>query len=167
MKKKMVIFTGVDATGKSTISNRIQKHLGWNLIHFDKVKSLKEGKKINYKFLEETTENILVDRYYIEEVVYASVYRNYTADYIKDLEEKLLDKFEVIIIYTTAKTEIIKERFKTRGEDTTKASDIDTLKEKYEEFLSNTLIEKIIKIDTTNGFNEECEKFLVEVLKNV
>lgn len=167
MKNKMVIFTGVDATGKSTISSRIQKYFGWNLVHFDKVNTLEEGENINYKFLSDINENIIVDRYYMEEVVYAPIYRGYAANYIEDLEKKLMEKFNVIIIYTTASTEIIKERFRTRGEDTTRASDIDILKENYNKFLSNTLIRNVVKIDTSQGFNEEDKNKLIEVLENV
>jgi len=167
MKKKMIIFTGVDATGKSTISSRMQKHLNWDLIHFDKVHSLEESKHINYKFLEEVNENILVDRYYMEEIVYAPIYRGYSANYVADLEEKLLEKFDVAIVYTTADTKVIEERFRTRGEDSTKASDIDTLKENYINFLDKSLIKTVIKVDTTKEFDKESENKLVEVLKNV
>lgn len=166
VKPKLIIFTGVDATGKSTIVKRISEEFNMPVIHMDKVSSEEEGKKLNYEILNNVNEDTIMDRYYMEEVVYAVVYRDYKAGYLEDLEQLLLSKFDVLIIYTFAKQSIIEERFKSRGESFTKIEDIKTLNKLYDDFLEKTLINKKILINTTNNLDENDYNNIIRMIND-
>ena len=166
-KPKLIIFTGVDATGKSTIVEYISNKLNIPTKHMDKVKNEEEGKKLNYAILNNTNDDLIMDRYYMEECVYAIVYRNYEAKYIQELENLLLTKFNVVIVCTFAETEVIEERFDSRGESSTKKENIPELKKLYDDFLQNSLIKKKILIDTTNNLIEKDYNDIIRLLENI
>lgn len=164
-KHNLIIFTGVDATGKSTIAGKVKKEFNLPLLHLDKVDNENEGKIINHYFMKCIDHDIILDRYYMEEVVYAPVYRGYKASYIREFEKEMLDKFNVILIYTTAETEVIKQRFNARGEDFTRPNDIEILKEHYLRFLDETLISNKFVVDTSKGLSKKEEEKLMGELR--
>ena len=131
----------------------------------DKVGSEIEGNMVNYYFMKCINQDMILDRYYMEEVVYAPIYRGYKASYIEELERELLKKFNVILIYTTAATEVIKQRFNDRGEDFTNPEDIEMLKRNYMDFMNDTLIKNKFIVDTSNGLSKEDENRLMEDLR--
>lgn len=164
-KPNLIILTGVDATGKSTIGQMIKDHFNLPLFHLEKVGSELEGDMINHYFMKCINEDMILDRFYMEEVVYAPVYRGYKASYIKEFEKELMEKFNVILIYTMADTEVIKQRFEDRGEDLTSPDDIEELKRRYDEFLCESLIDTRFMINTSKGFDEKQKQFLMEGLE--
>ena len=153
-KPNLIIFTGVDCTGKSTIAKYVSDKLKLSLKSPDKPKDKQEGKLINYNILDSVNTDIILDRYYMEEIVYAPIYRGYKADYIKELEKQLMERFNVILVYTYASTNVIKQRFDTRGEDSTRKEDIEQLKINYCDFLHSSLITKRIVVNTSYDLSD-------------
>lgn len=153
-KPDLIIFTGVDCTGKSTIAKYVSNKLEIPLKSPIKPKSEQEGKLSNYDLLNKIKSDTILDRYYIEEVVYAPIYRGYKADYIKELEQQLINNFNIVLVYTYASTDVIKQRFDTRGEDSTRKEDIEQLKINYCDFLHGSLITKRVVVNTSYDLTE-------------
>ena len=105
-----ILVEGLDRLGKSTLVESIQQELGYfQVIHFGKPKHLKfyETQATNGFILNEKSEylyqhasfknmfeliksdaRIIFDRAHLGECVYSPIYRNYSGDYVYDLERK-------------------------------------------------------------------------------
>lgn len=144
MKKTFIVFEGLDGTGKTSLAQMVAKIIDSEYTHNDKSKTYEEGKANSYNYistLRRSNEAVIDRLVHTGEAVYAPVYRGYDgSDYFEDLESKMLEEFNIIIVYVTAKEEIIKSRLEYRGEDYIKTEDLNKLKENYERYLSNTKI---------------------------
>ena len=111
-----ILVEGLDRLGKSTLVESIQQELGYfQVIHFGKPQKLKYYEKITtslegirpdesaeinplfqYQFasfknmfeLLRSDARIISDRAHLGECVYSPIYRNYSGDYVYDLERK-------------------------------------------------------------------------------
>lgn len=113
------IIEGIDRLGKSTLVQNIQHKLGYHLvIHYDKPKQLdcyiNQGSKsplqiyqemVNetmFGLIDDSYNNIIFDRGHLGECVYAPLYRNYSGDYVFDLEyETNLNDTKLILLTTS------------------------------------------------------------------
>ena len=148
MKKLFVVFEGVDGVGKTTLANKIAEMYKVDVVHNDKSLTYEDGKKNSYNYIE-TLRNMktcVIDRLvHTGEAVYAPIYRGYDgSDYFEDLETKMMEEFNIIIVYVYADDETIKNRLKNRGEDYINIEDIKELKNNYNNFLSKTKIPYMI-----------------------
>lgn len=101
------IIEGIDNTGKGTLVDTIQDHLGFHqIIKFDKPKKLSyynddareyqmESFKNAFSMLEgflsgRKVPKLIFDRFHLGELVYSPFYRGYSGDYVFDLERKLM-----------------------------------------------------------------------------
>lgn len=114
------IIEGIDRLGKSTLVNEIQQELGYHLvIHYDKPQSLKayqteENPLLKYQQevnqnmfrLLRTPCNIIFDRGHLGECVYAPLYRDYSGDYVFDLESNVNKRTTKLILLTTSNFDI-------------------------------------------------------------
>lgn len=154
MKKLFVVFEGVDGVGKSTLAEKMAEYFEVGITHNDKSYSYEEGKENSYNYIEtmRNMETGVIDRLvHTGEGVYAPIYRGYDGtDYFDDLEEKMLEEFDILIVYVTADDKIIEERLKSRGEDYINIEDIAKLKENYQKFLNRTKI-PYLTFDATSG----------------
>ena len=143
-KKLFIVFEGVDGTGKSTLAKAIADKYGVEVTHNDKSLTYEEGKKNSYDYIEKLKEMPfgVIDRLvHTGEAVYAPIYRGYTGiDYFNDLEEKMLEEFDILMVYVHAENDVIEERLKSRGEDYISLKDIDRLKGNYDYYLRQTEI---------------------------
>lgn len=163
MKKLFVCFEGVDGVGKSTLAEAIANMYKVNLTHNDKSMSYEEGKKNSFEYIE-TLRNMptgIIDRLvHTGEAVYAPIYRGYDgSDYFDELEEKMLDEFNILIVYVHASDDTIERRLKSRGEDYIDLEDISKLKENYDKFLSRTKFPYI----TFNTDDEDISKNILKL----
>ncbi len=163
MKKLFVCFEGVDGVGKSTLAEGIANMCKVKLTHNDKSLSYEEGKKNSFNYIEtlRTMPTGIIDRLvHTGEAIYAPIYRGYDgSDYFDELEEKMLDEFDILIVYVHASNETIERRLKSRGEDYINLEDISKLKENYEKFLSRTKFPYI----TFNTDDEDVSKNLLKL----
>lgn len=143
-------FSGCDASGKSTHVKELSKILQYNWIHFDKPKDLEDGKNQYFNFLNNLNENIICDRLHDGEWVYAPIFRGYKGNYLKEFEQRLVQKFNYLFIYVKAELETIKERARKRGEDFVKEKHFKTVLDYFDQYLEEQSLPFII-IDTTNS----------------
>lgn len=144
---KIVILTGPDKSGKTTLTSSLLKEYPW----FSTYKSLKPASldianKTTSEFLEKqlsTVNPIICDRFhYPEELIYSSL--NRAEDLPDDIKKwyKLfviptLQKLDTKIIYCTASTDILKQRFIESKETDIQIEWFESLQAKYKEFVKH------------------------------
>lgn len=138
-KYKKIVVIGCDGVGKTTFINKLAEVIGYSVVKGSSFE-MTEGKNNEELFeaFNELTEleNVIFDRFTYCNYVYASEFADYaslTVDQIRELEKVLQD--DTLLIYLTAKTETIIDRFNTRGEDYVRINQIDSIKEKYDYIL--------------------------------
>lgn len=61
----IIHITGQNGAGKTTLCNNLSKKLNIPIIHFDKVRTMEEGKKQYFDFLNNyKNEDIILDRFH-------------------------------------------------------------------------------------------------------
>lgn len=123
MAKQVYAIEGIDRVSKSTLINSILNELGfYQVIHFSKPEVLERYERAVQPAYEQIIENyskflyqqesfrnsmlmvhsgarLIFDRWAIGEVVYAPMYRNYSGDYIFELEQYfMLDTQDIRLI---------------------------------------------------------------------
>lgn len=104
MKNKFIIIEGPDNVGKTTLINGIKNYFNdytFHTIHYSNVKQESTEKVIEYskKMYKEmfsymlnsikfNKSGIICDRSHIGEMVYGPIYRNYTGEYVIDIEKE-------------------------------------------------------------------------------
>lgn len=113
----LVVIEGVDKAGKSTLAERLKRELGWNVVHFGKPGP---DPFLEYNtFLDNLTENLICDRFFLGELVYGPLLRkkqSITQKQIKIIESKC-NRIGTIIIHANPKYKTISDRFDKLGDD--------------------------------------------------
>lgn len=117
MKKKMIIFCGADGSGKTTLAGEISRLTGFPVEHHGPVHTYLEGKMQYFHDVYKNDYSVIKDRFYEGEVIFAPLYRGYEADYIEELEDLIIEKFDPLLIYVHAPFDVLVKRCKERGED--------------------------------------------------
>lgn len=134
---KLVVFEGVDKSGKTSIANLLKK-------------------KTNF-------EHLVLDRAFISQTVYAVIYnRKSVAQSCFNLMHKI--KNDLIIVYVTASTKVINKRLKESNHE---KINVDKEKEVFEYFINRAIVNniKVIKIDTTDKTEETAANELLNILE--
>lgn len=114
----VIIICGLDRCGKSTQIEKIrnyfsEKNIETNVIHYEQVNTTKEhqeaASRIRYddmlKTANELSKNksvMIYDRAHLGEYVYSPIYRNYSGEYVFELEKKyetVMDK-AILFLFT-------------------------------------------------------------------
>lgn len=191
----IIIIEGADALGKSTqvqlIKNRFElEGKTVHILHYSNLKFSKNkddilaASKNLYKSVFDlminnefnTPENILIfDRSYIGEVVYSPIYRNYSGDYVYDIENDFVTNYKFAakntkLILFTDSAEAVIERDKKRGDMKSFTLDIDKKRKEltaFEEAVKKSKLNK--KIISLKGrspeqiFKEDVENFIFKI----
>lgn len=141
MKKPIIIFEGVDKSGKTTLLNRFNK-------------------LTNFKY-------IVLDRFTISSKVYDCLFERNNRQYFKEIENKFFDVFNVIIVYCYCDEDIIKQRLKEANEELPdRLKNIRMVEKQFRyELIAKRAINNcyIIEVDTSNDLEICLEKILNEV----
>lgn len=173
----ILLFEGVDKSGKSSLLNDFCQYLISQQINFDEFKNKikPEGKSElsigrtagiylgAYQLASNKYYPVLFDRSHITEVVYSSR-RGYEAlDYFDWLsyEEKQKD---MLLVYTSAPVSVVKKRFEQDGEDYVKPEEIETILNRFDIYLKRTKLPtlKLSSIDDRTNNVSELINFLKE-----
>jgi len=162
----IIIIEGIDKAGKSTIVKDLEDLFENKAIVLKLSQKPKDGSpdellkvKVAYRELFEQARmmnekgmKVIFDRSYPSELVY-SIKRGYDAlknqewwEFDESLKD-LVDKKEILLIYCSTEDQIIETRFKTDNETFMEPQEIPLFKERYEEFLSKTIL-PYIRIDS-------------------
>lgn len=166
----MIIITcGCDATGKTTLIEQLSKELNYNIVKGSSFQIT--GNKTNKELFESftdllETDNVIFDRYIYSNYVYAPLYEDYsvlTEEQVRFIEREL--KGDAIVIYLTASTETIKQRFETRGEEYVSIDEIDKIKLGYEKVLMHSDL-PVYTYNTSIISTEEIVEDIMDILNN-
>lgn len=119
MRNLFIIVEGCDNTGKSTLINNLKNYyneITLHNLHYSNVKQdntaevIKYNKKLYNEMFELMTltlkndkNGLIFDRSHLGELVYGRIYREYSGDYVLDIEKKfghILDVFENLFLIT-------------------------------------------------------------------
>lgn len=118
-KTDMVIFEGADGTGKSYLSKQKMDKMGAGLLlHFDK--PAKGFDKYIYFHVALLKVPVVLDRFYMSELVYSDVYgRQCLLDYmdVNCLEELMTKREADVRVLVVKNKQLIEKRLKSRGEE--------------------------------------------------
>lgn len=143
----IIIISGCDRTGKTTLSNNIRSHFSSSIYkHFQVPASAQAAKDEYFSFLDNIDPNQLyiLDRFYECEAVYAPIYRNYTLSYQQEIEQLLREKFNVLFVYVQSDLDVIKQRIINCGEDYVHDDDITKVINNYKQFMNTIKLPYII-----------------------
>ncbi len=162
-------ITGMDATGKSTLSEKLCKELNGEYIHFSNPKDMNDGREQYLNFLRQVDKNktYICDRFHDGEWVYAPIYRNYKACYMNEIESEIKKTDKYMLAYIYADLETIKERIKVRGEDFVKEEHYQLV---IDNFKNNFLMEQQLPftmINTSSGTVESNYELLKKSFEKV
>lgn len=143
----LIIFEGVDKSGKSTLINEFNKDT-------------------NFSF-------VVIDRLTISSKVYDELFSRNNYDYYDNVEMEIAKNFNVLIVYCDAPNNIIEERLMKANEKLPKElSDIKKVKDVFNHYLyHHCSFLNIVNVDTTKDISECLEAikrklYCMGVLKN-
>jgi thymidylate kinase len=159
-----IIISGCDRSGKTSMSNKIIEDMNAEYFHFDSPKSLEAGKAEYFNFIDglNPNKNYLCDRFYMEEDIYAPIYRGYNLNYAREIEKHILNKNNALYVYVKADIDTIRNRIKRCGEDFVKDEDLEKVINNYNKFLFNC---KLPFITITNNDTDDRDKNAEECVK--
>jgi len=162
MNQKIIIFIGVDNSGKTTIAQKLSNEIGIPYYKKENEKSLFNNRDLNilfseafymYSFLDKTGYSIIRDREYPCEFSLSKVYQRETReDLIWELDNKYFNLNTFFIF-------CYKDEYKNFSDELISFDKIEEIKNKYEEFLSLTK-NKYLKLNTTD---ENLENQLLKI----
>ena len=153
----LIILEGVDCSGKTWMAERLLKQIPNTIImkHGTKPKSADPKQQMTLKstyehmydmavLSEAQGFNVIFDRYFLSELVYAPIKRDYDpkieyvpGEYYWELEEKIL-QLSHLLVYVYADIDIIKSRLESRGDDYIVDQDLPLLQQGYDLLVSKT-----------------------------
>lgn len=158
----LIIFDGVDKSGKSTLAKKLSEMLNIPYIKLNNI-SVKENEEIKdgisiatHSQLETVTQlyekgvmkNAILDRFYPSEVVYSKLFnRNYDIQYIKQIERRFKQCNDVIFVHTKCHYSILKKRWNNE-KLLNKENHLKHLISLYDNFYQETELD-VIEIDTS------------------
>lgn len=129
-KPILIIFEGVDKTGKTTIRDRFNK-------------------KTNFGY-------VVLDRLTTSSKIYNEFFGRDRLDYYKTIEDAMIKAFNVLVVLCECDTEIILERLRNANEELPKQlRNVDEVKKAFREEVERSFINYVV-IDTTNKEIDEC-----------
>lgn len=103
--------------------------------------------------------SVIKDRFAMGEVTYSQIYRNYKADYMKELEEALMEKYDVHLFFITGDTDFLQKRLEKRGEDFLQMEDLQHISDLCNEYFEESILPKT-KLYAEAGSQRNCNIIL-------
>lgn len=155
MRNLFIIIEGPDAVGKSTLISNIKNYFNdftLHMLHYSNVKQDTPEKTIYYskKMYEEmfgfmltsikhNQTGIICDRSHLGEMVYGPIYRNYSGEYVIDIEKKyhnILDVWDNLHLITLIDdADRIIDRDKERGDGLSFSLDVEKKQTEIDNFI--------------------------------
>lgn len=137
----LIIFEGVDKSGKTTILNEFNK-------------------KTNFSY-------VVLDRLTTSSKVYNELFERDRLKYYEDVERKLLESFNVLVVLCECDTELNKKRLKKANETLPKQlENVDMMKRKFYDEVEKSFINFML-VDTTFKNIDECVEDVIKRVKGM
>ena len=132
----MIIVDGCDCTGKTTLINELSRITGFKALKGSDFNIAEQGTEKMYEFmlsLSRLNESVILDRYFISNLVYAPMYNAnmLKENHIKSIINEI--KRKSITIYLFADEDIIRNRMINRSDDYININDIGEILSRYKE----------------------------------
>jgi len=169
----LIILEGVDCSGKTTVAHRLNRILPrciyvkngavpYNSTDEHTINALKYNYSSLIEFFIKARElnlNVVMDRFFISELVYSKIKRDYEAahdPYYAELSLKLeklfSDALGGLIVYVDTPLPLIIERIESRGEDFVKIEEVQLILDRYNQYFTHTSLPHIRIPGTDEGF---------------
>ncbi|MGG0308252.1 deoxynucleoside kinase [Priestia megaterium] len=160
----MTIFIteGCDGVGKTTLAEALSAKLYMPILKGSSFEASTSGNEVLFnsfmKFV--NMDDIIIDRYTYSNLVYATLYKDYsiiTYEQLEHIEELIKDKAVLVYLHTDA--EVIKSRINSRGDDYVKVDMVESILNEYDKVLSKSNLFKM-KFDTNKLTTDQIVKKL-------
>lgn len=140
-KPILIIFEGVDKSGKTTIKDRFNK-------------------KTNFGY-------VVLDRLTTSSKIYNEFFGRDRLGYYNEVENSVIKAFNVLVVLCECDTEIISRRLSNANEELPEQlKDIDKVKKAFREEVDKSFINYVV-IDTTSRDVDECVENIITIVKEM
>lgn len=156
----MIILEGIDGAGKTTVADYLNQN-GYSTYHFtyDKKNKNIEDKYIN--LLDEETQNMVLDRSFVSELVYGPVLRH-SCKLNREQLEKILTRYKqvnpIVLYFKANKEDILQRRIKDEKDYQMLTINYDALNNRYEKVIR--VISKYLNVIEINTSERSVEEVL-------
>lgn len=162
----IIILEGNECNYKTTVANKLNKKLNFPILKGSTFESAQSGNEELYKHHFKFThlDNIILDRGIYSNLVYASLYKDYSIlnkEQVKYIENAMTDK--AIVVYLHADTDVLIERIRQRGDEYVKEDMLDSINKKYDQVISESNL-VIISYNTESFNSDEIVEDVVEFI---
>lgn len=168
----IILFEGVDKTGKTTISTKLAEAMGFQYRKHSTMKSSVDAMQAAQKVLSDITthKTYVFDRFYFPcDLIYGPIVGNYQhspfiMSMYKGMVVPIMLEHDVIFVHCTASDEALAERFIRDEEEYASVGQIQAIASEYRSFAKMGPFTKVITLDSTNTPTEELYEQLVKQL---
>jgi uracil-DNA glycosylase family 4 len=139
-KSKLIVIEGPDGVGKTTLAKFITSETGFKYKKFSNPPNQDAAYKEYIDWLSSRQPNTVCDRSWLGEFAYAPLFRNYTPDYLPELETLIAETYDVLYILVVALRSWATKHCQNTGKPPYQNIDIVNTAKLY-----NTLCEKFVR----------------------
>lgn len=140
-KPILIVFEGVDKSGKTTLLNEFNKTTGFGYV--------------------------VLDRLTTSSKVYNELFQRDRLEYYNRFEEQVVTSFNTLVVLCESNDDVVRSRLKKAGEVLPKQlEDIELVKKKFEEYVDASFANYVI-LDTSVLSVKECVERIVERVKEM
>lgn len=141
-KPIVIIFEGIDKSGKTTLKDKFNK-------------------LTNFKY-------IVLDRFTISSKVYAKLFKRKETSYYDEIEKRFVSEYNVLVILTEASNDDVTVRLITARERLPKQiSDLDDVKGCFRKELENSGYQNKLILNTSDLNIDECIKTVIDIVNEM
>lgn len=131
---RLIIVEGVDCSGKSSLIDNLKDLTGYDSIRGSSFEIAELGVDGMYNYmmgLSKLDKPIIIDRYFLSNLVYASLYNKnmLSESHVDNIVNAIKDRS--ITIHLHAHEDVIRDRMKKRGDEYIDEKDIGSILDKY------------------------------------
>jgi thymidylate kinase len=164
-----IILEGNECTGKSTVAQKLSEKLGFEIIKGSSFElSTGTNESLYNSFINLLKmENVIIDRMIWSNMVYATLFPEYTILTREQFEE--IDTYmhehdnDNIVLYLYTNTDTLKERIKARGDEYINEDKLESINEMYEYYWMLSQKEPF-GLDTSLLSSDEIVDFVMNVI---
>jgi deoxyadenosine/deoxycytidine kinase len=162
---KRIFLEGNECNFKTTVAEKLSKRLGFEIVKgssFEIATGTNEAMYNHFKSIIGMN-NVIVDRFIYSNIVYATLYPEYTilTDHQFEELDGLLKDADSMVIYLYADTDTLKGRMSVRGDEYIKEDKLESINRMYEEIWENHTIIEPYGIDTSMFSSDDIVDFIV------
>lgn len=164
----IIVLEGNECNYKTTIAENLSKVLGYEIVKgssFELSQCTNDELFAKFKsFLE--MDNIILDRFIYSNLVYASLYDDYSILSQSQVDEiESIFKNKGVVVYLSAPTKVIQERITVRGDDYVDVDKVESINLKYSDVMTNVSKDIHLLHCNTNKFSSrECTDKILQLI---